>query len=96
MQIIRDEFYLSKLDEIINYMAQSSLLSTIRFLDKLDAKIDNIPNMPFKFRQSIYYTDEKIRDLIFKGYTIPYLIDEEKKLIVVLDIFKYSYRKIVK
>lgn len=96
MQIIRDEFYLSKLDEIIDYMAQSSVSSTIRFLNKLDAKIDNLPNMPLKFRQSVYYTDKKIRDLIFKGYTIPYLVDEEKELIVILDIFKSSYRKIVK
>ncbi len=49
--------------------------------------------MPFKFRQSYYYKDEKIKDLIFKGYTIPYLIDNEEKVIVILDIFKYSYRK---
>jgi len=29
-----------------------------------------------------------VRDYIFKGYTIPYLIDEENVVIVVLDIFK--------
>ena len=96
MKIIRDRFYLSKLDEIIDYMAQSSVVSAIRFLDKLDIKIDNLSNMPFKFRQSYYYEDEKIRDLIFKGYTIPYLVDTEKELIVILDIFKWNYRKVVK
>ena len=94
MQIIRDEFYLSKLDEIIDYIAQSSVGTALRFLDKLDNKIDNLSNMPFKFRQSIYYEDEKIRDLIFKGYTLPYLVDKEKEVIVILDIFKYSYRKV--
>jgi toxin ParE1/3/4 len=96
MQIIRDEFYLSKLDEIIDYMAQNSVEATLRFLNKLDAKIDNLANMPFKFRQSSYYEDKSIRDLIFKGYTIPYVVDIEKELIVILDIFKYSYRKVVK
>jgi len=96
MQIIRDEFYLSKIDEIIDYMASNSVVVAINFLNKLDTKIDNLTNMPFKFRQSHYYTDENIRDLIFKGYTIPYLVDEEKELIVVLDIFKYSYRKVIK
>jgi len=95
MQIIRDEFYLSKIDEIIDYMAQSSVESAIRFLNKLDDKIDKLDNMPFKFRQSIYYENENIRDFIFKGYTIPYLIDIQKEVIVILDIFKYSYRKIV-
>ncbi|MEA3354218.1 MAG: hypothetical protein U9Q33_10415 [Campylobacterota bacterium] len=64
MQIIRNDFYLSKLDEIIDYMAQSSVLSTIKFLDKLD--------------------------------TIPNLVDMEKEVIVILDIFKHSYRKVVK
>lgn len=96
MQIIRDSFYISRLDEIIDYMAQNSVSSTIRFLDKLDVKIDNLPNMPFKFRQSNYYNDSNIRDLIFKGYTIPYLIDTDNKVIVILDIFKYNFRKVIK
>lgn len=96
MQIIRDEFYLSKLDEVIDYMAINSVVTAISFLDKLDRKINDLTNMPFKFRQSSYYQDEKIRDLIFKGYTIPYLVDKEKEMIVILDIFKYSYRKVIK
>jgi len=51
--------------------------------------------MPYKYRKSYYYDDENIRDFIFKGYTIPYLIDKQKDLLVVLDIFKYKYRKIL-
>ncbi|MGM0533206.1 MAG: type II toxin-antitoxin system RelE/ParE family toxin, partial [Campylobacterota bacterium] len=46
-------------------------------------------NMPYKFRQSYYYDSLNIRDFIFKGYTIPYLIDEDKGVIVLLDIFKW-------
>lgn len=95
MQIIRDESYLSKLDEIIEYMANNSVITALNFLDKLDVKIDNLTNMPYKFRQSHYYEDKNIRDLIFKGYTIPYLIDENKNLIVMLDIFKWNYRRVV-
>jgi plasmid stabilization system protein ParE len=97
MQIIRDEFYISKLDEIIEYIASSSgVMPAINFLDKLDAKIENLTNMPLKFRESNYYQDENVRDLIFKGYTIPFLIDREKEIIVILDIFKWSYRKVLK
>jgi len=33
--------------------------------------------MPYKCRQSIYHDDEKIRDLIYKGYTVVYAIEEE-------------------
>jgi toxin ParE1/3/4 len=96
MQVIRDDFYLSKLDKIIDYMAENSLSAAITFLDKLDRKIDSLPNMPLKFRQSSYYEDEKIRDLVFKGYTIPYLVDIDKNVIIILDIFKWSYRKQIK
>jgi len=31
--------------------------------------------MPYKHRKSIYYDDENIRDLVFKGYTIVYMIE---------------------
>ena len=45
MQVIRDDFYLSKLDKIIDYMAENSLSAAITFLDKLDRKIDSLPNI---------------------------------------------------
>lgn len=41
--------------------------------------------MPYKFRQSRYCQNENIRDFIFKGYTVPYLIDVDNDVIVVND-----------
>ena len=95
MQIIKDELFKENLKTVLKYIAQDSKAKASKFNRQLFKQVSNLDNMPFKFRQSIYYTNENIRDLIFKGYTIPYLVDEEKELIVVLDIFKYSYRKIV-
>jgi len=46
--------------------------------------------MPFKFRQSIYFEDENIRDLIFKGYTVVYKVDTEKEIITIVGIKKYK------
>jgi len=46
--------------------------------------------MPYKFRPSIYFTNENIRDLIFKGYTIIYKIDVSKDIITVIAIKKYQ------
>ncbi len=34
--------------------------------------------MPYAYRKSIYFNDKNIRDLIFKGYTIVFLITENK------------------
>lgn len=89
MQIIRDDIYLASLDNIIENIARDSFNRALIFLDRLDYHIDNIQNFPYKYRQSFYYNNENTRDLIFKGYTIPYLIDNDKNKIVILDIFKW-------
>lgn len=77
---------------ILKYIANDSPNNARKFKSKIDRTIKNLSNMPFKFRKSHYYKSENVRDLIFKGYTIPYVIDSEKYKIVVLDIFKWSDR----
>ena len=95
MQIIKDELFKESLKTVLKYIAQDSKAKASKFNKQLFVQVSKLDNMPLKFRQSIYYENENIRDLVFKGYTIPYLVDEQKELIVVLDIFKYSYRKTV-
>jgi len=46
--------------------------------------------MPYKFRKSIYFEDENIRDYVFMGYCIPYVIQKEQGRIVLLDIIKWK------
>ncbi|MBD3842755.1 MAG: type II toxin-antitoxin system RelE/ParE family toxin [Campylobacterales bacterium] len=55
----------------------------------MEKAINNIPNFPYKSRKSFYHDDDNVRDYIFKGYTVPYLIDTKKDQIVLLDIFKW-------
>jgi hypothetical protein len=38
----------------------------------------------------MHHDDINVRDLIFKGYTITYIIDNE--IIVIIDIFKWENR----
>lgn len=92
MQIIRDVKYLNALDIVLEFIARDSFKKSIKFLHFIDKHINQIPDMPYKYRQSYYYTAKNIRDLIVKGYTIPYFIDEEKQTIIILDIFKWSQR----
>lgn len=78
MQIIRDISYLQKLQSIMEFIAQDSVNQAIKFQVELDEIIDDIPNMTFKYRKSIYFNDNNIRDLIFKGYVVPYKINTAK------------------
>jgi plasmid stabilization system protein ParE len=77
-----------ELDDILDYIAKDSLQRAIYFNSQLQEKINSLAIMPFKCRRSIYFNDESIRDLIFKGYTITYHIDQNE--IILLGIKKYK------
>ncbi|NEW60227.1 type II toxin-antitoxin system RelE/ParE family toxin [Sulfurovum sp. bin170] len=79
----------SKLDAVLDYIARDSLNRAIDFSVELEEKLNKLPHMPYKFRRSIYFDDENIRDCIFKGYVIPYLIDGINNKIILLGIVKY-------
>lgn len=89
MQIIREETYLSNLEAILDFIAQDSIKKAYNFLSQLDSKINEIPNFPYKYRQSLYYKHENTRDLVFKGYTLIYHINTSLNQIIIFDIFKW-------
>jgi len=92
MQIKRHRKYTSNLFAILEYIAKDKVLASRKFKDDIDRKINDLSNFPYKNRQSIYFDDKNIRDMIFKGYTIVYEIKADKKLIEILDIFNQNKR----
>jgi toxin ParE1/3/4 len=92
MKIIRDKKYLDELDTILDFIAKDSFNRAMKFLTEVDKRINTIPLMPYKYRQSHYHNSKEVRDLIVKGYTIPYFVDEDREIIVILEIFKWSDR----
>jgi plasmid stabilization system protein ParE len=88
MTLVFDERFEEKLVTILDYIMQDSMEASIVFEESLLTHLDQLLLFPYKFRKSFYYDKEKVRDYIFKGYTIPYYIDEENEKIVILDIFK--------
>ena len=75
-----------ELKMIFDFIAKDSLNRAREFRNELIAKIERTAQTPFICRKSINFNDESIRDLIFKSYVIPYLIDDE--VIYVLGIYK--------
>jgi len=88
MIIEYNEKFSDKFNEIWDFITLDSPNRANDFKIQLKKQIENIPYFPYKFRKSRWFDNENIRDLIFKGYTIPYLILEDK--IVILDIFKWN------
>ncbi|MBN2826093.1 MAG: type II toxin-antitoxin system RelE/ParE family toxin [Campylobacterales bacterium] len=90
MQLYSNSNFDQSLDEVLDYIATDSLERAIAFNQQLQQSFEALPYMPYKFRKSIYFDNEDIRDFIFKGYTIPYLIDSKNNAIILLGIVKYQ------
>jgi len=86
MKIVRSQRYTNALQVILRFIAIDSKNRALEFKKELDTHINDLDHMPYKFRQSYYFDDEHMRDLIFKGYTIVYKVDEEKECITIVGI----------
>ena len=92
MQIIYRPTFEFNLLRIIDFIVTDKPKASVNFANELEKLIFNLPNFPYKNRQSIYFNDENIRDMVFKGYTIVYKINIQKNLIEILDIFNQNKR----
>lgn len=85
-----------KLDALLDIIIADKPQSALNFLNKFEKKCKSICENPMLYRISYYADDETIRDLIFKGYTIPYKIDLDDESIILLSIFKGENPKMVR
>jgi plasmid stabilization system protein ParE len=88
MKITESEKYKGGLKEIAFYIKKDKLNASINFVKELKENINNLVNFPHKYKKSIYYADENIRDMTFNGYTIVYEIFEDK--IEIMTIFNQN------
>jgi len=73
---------------VLDFIALDSPNRALEFYDTLMIKLNNIPENPFIYRKRESMDDT--RELIYKGYTIPIYIDEEKKKLFILGIFNQN------
>ncbi len=88
MQIVKSTKFNNQFKEVLYFIALDNKSNAKNFKNEFVHKINNLVNMPFKFRQSIYFHDENIRDLTFKGYTVVYRVDAIKEIITIIGIKK--------
>jgi len=74
----------------LSYIYDDKPRAAHKFKIDVFKEIKNLTLMPYKHRQSIYYVDNNIRDLIFKGYVITYRVRVELDQIEILGFTKYT------
>ena len=92
MKIIFKDTFVYRLEKQLDYISMDSPANARRFKNDLLKLIKTITSNPLKHRKSIYFDDQNIRDLIFKGYTIVFRINN--KTIEVFGFVKYQHSPI--
>lgn len=87
MQIVYNQKSIDHLISIKKYIQKvDSAISANRFISAIRKQVKTIIFMPYKCRKSLFYDNDDVRDMIFKGYTIVYYIKQEQ--IIIVEIFR--------
>ena len=86
MQILSSPLYRHQLKEIFSPYLKSDLKGIKDFKLYLDTVILNIPSKVGKYKRSIYFDDDNIKDLERQGYIIPFYMDEATNTFLILGI----------
>ena len=90
MKIIKDPKFNQEFKVVLRFIALDSKSRAKIFKDELISHVNDLTYMPYKYRKSIYFSDNNIRDYIFKGYVIPYHVNTEENILTILGIIKYK------
>ncbi len=88
MKILCTELFEKQFKEILQEFAKENLEETKKFKMYLETLIINIPTKAQKYKPSIYFEDEDIKDLEHQGFIVPFYIDKESDSYLILGIIK--------
>jgi len=86
MKIVVTSLYEEQLKNILDEGTAENLEGVKKFKMYLDTVIINMQTKVQKYKKSIFFDDENIKDIEFQGLTIPFFIDEESESFVLLGI----------
>ena len=84
MKIEFDPEFMIALVEQLDRIAEDKPSAAREFRQALITQCKSLVDMPYRCRKSIYYDDEHVRDLVFRGYVIVYMIQDDMIIITSL------------
>ena len=88
MIVEKSDRFKNELKTIVDFIALDSVPRALEFYDEMILKIQNIPYNAYAYRKKD--KDENLRELIFKGYTVPFEIDKNNRKIIILGVFNQN------
>jgi len=90
VEILSSNLYEEQLKAILEPYLQSDPKGIKDFKLYLDTVILNMPSKAKKYKKSIYFDDEDIKDIEHQGYSIPFVYDEINETFLILGIIEKS------
>ncbi|WP_297441589.1 hypothetical protein [Sulfurimonas sp.] len=88
MNILCTDLFQTQLQEILSTFVEEDYAATKNFKMYLDTIIINAPTKAKKFKKSIYFDDENIKDITHQGFIIPFYFDKENDCYLMLGIIQ--------
>ena len=90
MKIILNRNFISDLDKQVLYISNDKPGAAQKFKKDLIRNLKKDLKNPFDFKKSIYFSDELVRDYVFKGYTSVYEIKENDSIVEIFGFIKHK------
>jgi len=90
MEILTSKLYEKQLKEILVLLEEVNAKAPKNFKMYLDTIISNMQTKEKKYKKSIYFDNENIKDIPFQGCTIVFLVDNSNSCYIILGITKKS------
>lgn len=87
-QIVSSTLFDEQLQEIVSSLEKEDSNSAKSFKLYLDTVIVNMQSKITKYKPSMYFEDEKVKDIENQGFVIPFYTDEKEEIYVLLGIGK--------
>ncbi|QOP46605.1 hypothetical protein [Sulfurimonas paralvinellae] len=88
MNILCTDTFENQLKTLLEEFVDEDLSACKNFKMYLDTIILNMPTKVQKFKKSIYFDDDNIKDIEHQGLIIPFYIDEDNENYLILGIVK--------
>ncbi len=88
MQIVCSKEFIEQLKNILVDFMQKDINETKKFKLYLDTVLYNLPTKVQKYKPSVYFDDDDIKDIEHEGFIIPFYIDNKNNKYVILGIFQ--------
>ena len=86
MNVLTSTLYKKQIKEILELLQKQNTIDTKSFQLYLDTIILNMHTKAKKYKKSIYFDNENIKDIENQGFTIPFYNDEKNNIYVLLVI----------